>query len=393
MGLGTWLKVAVVALISVALLGFATSPVVHQAAWDGIKDITDLEVFIGDIPGIDIDDDVNGDVEEPDFLYSQNAVLNATHTITIDAENSTIKDFIIRVVNPEDVHDGQGGWLQEASSINYTLDPQKAFSNESGVNASRGGGAWMEGFMNETYDFQAEGPVTVAFGYNVTSYFAYWPDAGQQSGNLNDIDQWLLDTHLGEMLWDRSGVEEVGYEPDNVEIQNLAQQIVGDEENVYEILRLIFQWIYEEIEYSAGHPQLKTVEETLADRSGDCDDQSTLFISLARAVGVPAWMQMGMLYDSAVDQWEHHAWVRTNIPGVGNVTIDQSNDEFLLNAPNRIITYTDTGEPHLMNDFYNYVGIVTDEADPDWRVEDTLTPEYHQASSEDVTVPYSHMRW
>ena len=47
---------------------------------------------------------------------------------------------------------------------------------------------------------------------------------------------------------------------------------------------------------------------------GDCDDQAMLFCSLARASGVPAWLQLGALYDKGQDEWFGHGWVQAYVP-------------------------------------------------------------------------------
>ena len=247
---------------------------------------------------------------------------------------------------------------------------------------------WVNLSMNQSMgNLQPLESITISIIYNITSDFHWWPDADADSGVLADIPQWAIDTYMGDMLWNRSIPGEVGYEPSLPVIQNLADSIVGSETDVYSILRSIFLWNYENIDYDVGHPDLRTVEETLAAMDGDCDDQSLLFISLARAAGVPAWMQMGMLYNNDTDTWENHAWVQTYIPGVGNVSIDPSNDLFLINRPDRITTYTDQGIDEDMEMFYFYSGVYGGPA----TVTPILVPEYYSASGE-VQIPFSHMR-
>ncbi len=252
------------------------------------------------------------------------------------------------------------------------------------------GSEWRNYSKNQlTPSLQNTVTVTVTIEYNVTSEFFWWPDADVDSGDLNDIPQWALEMYMGEMIWTRNSTsfDPVGYENTSA-IREIVNETVGAEENVYNILRSIFLWNYENIDYEVGHPDLRTVEETLANMSGDCDDQSLLFVSLARAAGVPAWMQMGMLYNAVNNTWENHVWVQTYIPGVGNVTIDPSNDLFLVNRPDRIITYTDQGIADDMQMFYFYIGISGGSA----TVSNTLTPVYYSASSTQIQVPFSHMR-
>jgi len=137
-----------------------------------------------------------------------------------------------------------------------------------------------------------------------------------------------------------------------------SQSIVGSETNVYQVLRNIYDWMVDNIEYSTdasgGEPQ--SAMETLHTRRGDCDDQSILFCSLARAAGVPAWLQMGALYVSADDRWGGHGWLQAYIPlasgGGENVTIDVVNRDFLVFRPNRFVDFTDDGVGNHLSDYY-----------------------------------------
>ena len=300
-------------------------------------------------------------------------------------------DFFIRLVAP-----GIGGnetrgdpLTQSTAMIDGTITPSDSINFTELPNPVGSWGAfWANLSMNQSLPkLQNTDTVTVTIEYNVTSEFFWWPDADVSSGDLDDMPEWANITYMGDMLWNRSSPGQVGYEPNNPEIQNLANSIVGAETNVYSILRAIFLWNYENINYEVGHPDLRSVDETLANMSGDCDDQSLLFVSLARAAGVPAWMQMGMLYNNANNTWENHVWVQTYIPGVGNVSIDPSNDLFLINRPDRITTYTDQGIAEDMEMFYFYIGVAGPAT-----VTDVLTPEYYWASSTQIQVPFSHMR-
>jgi hypothetical protein len=141
-------------------------------------------------------------------------------------------------------------------------------------------------------------------------------------------------------------------------IEQKAQEIAGGETNVYTILQRIYQWITANVEYSSsdltGEP--KTSKETLESLMGDCDDQSLLFCSLARACGVPAWLQLGALYDKNHDTWSGHGWVQAYVPlregGYEAVVIDTVNRDFMRWMPNRIVEYTDDGNGVHLSDFY-----------------------------------------
>jgi hypothetical protein len=141
-------------------------------------------------------------------------------------------------------------------------------------------------------------------------------------------------------------------------IQTTATSIVKGETNVYSILSAINSWIVDHIKYpnedQIGDPSSSV--QTLQSRIGDCDDQAILFCALARASGVPAWLQLGALYDTTEHKWTGHGWVQTYVPlkeGSGKkVIIDTVNQDFMIWKPNRFAEYTDDGNGEHLYDYY-----------------------------------------
>jgi predicted amidohydrolase YtcJ/transglutaminase-like putative cysteine protease len=93
------------------------------------------------------------------------------------------------------------------------------------------------------------------------------------------------------------------------EVAALARSIVGDEHRPLEQVRLLFRWVSAEIpwrgerEYSAI-PSLSG--KGLETRCGDCGVQGAVFITLCRAVGIPARWQSG--WETKPDDWNMHDW-------------------------------------------------------------------------------------
>jgi hypothetical protein len=94
--------------------------------------------------------------------------------------------------------------------------------------------------------------------------------------------------------------------------------------------------------------------DTLSDNLGDCDDQSILLISMARSLGIPAYLKVGIIiHPNIVDSdtsWEGHleneadgigwhGWVMVYIPPWGWVPVDltlveeDTGLEYIINAP------------------------------------------------------------
>jgi len=176
----------------------------------------------------------------------------------------------------------------------------------------------------------------------------------------------------------RNGPDKYRIEPSNPTIRALLEKILEDEGllhswedlsdignlNVYKVVKAIYDWIddncvyptidqqYDDAKTYGGYPKWATG--TYNDRRGDCDDQSILFISLCRAAGIPAMLEIGALYDIQVDRWEGHGWANVYIPfnakyraekGYDYVLpmVDIVNNIFLFRDPNRFSEWVDDG--------------------------------------------------
>ncbi len=160
---------------------------------------------------------------------------------------------------------------------------------------------WNESDINGDVAFAAD--VT----YQITTTTHFWNIGESQSLDVSDIPTSLKQQYLH---------DEWRIDMSNPEIKNLSASIVGNQRNVYDILNDIYKWEIANIQYPAipegGDP--KWANQTLDSGIGDCDDQSILFIALARDAGVPAWLQLGALYDGTTGAWGGHGWVEAYIP-------------------------------------------------------------------------------
>ena len=228
----------------------------------------------------------------------------------------------------------------------------------------------MQSVLNVSYDPE---PTSLSTRYGVD--WAVWQHdelSGEQSYRVRTVYEmrveatvWDLDstisanlTGLPENLMDRYLLDEWKIVVSDPQIQNMADNIVKDETNVYSILFAINAWIVDHIEYPDGDQLAdpSSSVETLQSRIGDCDDQAILFCALARASGVPAWLQLGALYDTTEHEWVGHGWVQTFVPlkagGGEKVVIDTVNRDFMIWKPNRFVEYTDDGNGEHLYDYY-----------------------------------------
>jgi transglutaminase-like putative cysteine protease len=110
-------------------------------------------------------------------------------------------------------------------------------------------------------------------------------------------------------------------DPLNPDVQAIAQSVLANSStNSFLLAKALFAWLKENTQYQIHSDQgVRPVAVTLADRTGDCDDLSFLYISLCRSVGIPARFIRGYLIgESPTVQAVPHAWVEVFIgPGLG----------------------------------------------------------------------------
>ncbi|MBS7604890.1 MAG: transglutaminase-like domain-containing protein [Candidatus Bathyarchaeia archaeon] len=130
-----------------------------------------------------------------------------------------------------------------------------------------------------------------------------------ESGELDDIPRDLKEEYCKPTsLW----------QSNLTEIKKLAQDIAGDERKVLSILKKFIVWISSNIHY-ATFERPRYPNETLSQRLGDCDDQANLLITFCRAVGIPAYLQIGCIYipdlNSSLYYWSGHLLIKEDRVG------------------------------------------------------------------------------
>jgi hypothetical protein len=92
---------------------------------------------------------------------------------------------------------------------------------------------------------------------------------------------------------------------EDLQIVNLAREIVKDEKDPFAAARLIHEWVYKNIE-KVPAVTLPVATDVLRMKKGDCNEHTTLFTALARAAGIPAKIAVGMTYRDGF--FYYHAW-------------------------------------------------------------------------------------
>ena len=175
----------------------------------------------------------------------------------------------------------------------------------------------------------------------------------EDSGLVSDIPD-DFDIYLG---------DEWLIEPTNIDVQNLANQLSnGTEGNVMQILKNIFDYIESNYSYQKSSIP-KSCPDLIVGKVGDCDDFSILFSSIARAAGIPAWLELGIIpafIDTSkgcdLRDWGGHAWVNAVVPlsdgSITVVSIDLANSYFMWMPPYRISDWVDNGNGDDLDSYY-----------------------------------------
>lgn len=92
---------------------------------------------------------------------------------------------------------------------------------------------------------------------------------------------------------------------DHPAIYERASEVVKGGQDLLDSLGLLSRWVYQYVHKtpSSGIPSALDV---LRERVGDCNEHSVLYVAMARALGVPARIQLGVVYHRG--RFYYHAW-------------------------------------------------------------------------------------
>jgi len=89
-------------------------------------------------------------------------------------------------------------------------------------------------------------------------------------------------------------------------IQKIARGILEGQTNIFDIVKLIFEFVNQSFTYEANGVRLPA-DEMIKTKRGDCSEFSDLFVTLARACGIPARVCTGYFW-GLNGKLEGHAW-------------------------------------------------------------------------------------
>ncbi|MFC1801614.1 transglutaminase family protein [Nanoarchaeota archaeon] len=172
-------------------------------------------------------------------------------------------------------------------------------------------------------------------------------------------------------------VEEFLEATDNIDsddeaIIDLASELAEGEDDLFKVVFKLADWTEENIEYNVNtltEDVSQRASWVLENREGVCDEMTSLFIAMCRALGIPARFISGVAYsDVFEDPWQSHGWAEVYFPDYGWVPFDPTYGEFgFLDATHiKLNEAEDAEEAATMVEWIGWnVDLVLDEIDFD----------------------------
>ncbi len=86
-----------------------------------------------------------------------------------------------------------------------------------------------------------------------------------------------------------------------------AKSIIGDMANPWDQAVRIHEWVFTNVAKEA-EMSVPSALEVLRTRRGDCNEHTVLFTALARSVGIPTRMAIGVVWSDELEGFYYHAW-------------------------------------------------------------------------------------
>jgi len=131
---------------------------------------------------------------------------------------------------------------------------------------------------------------------------------------------------------------------DHPKIQRLAAKIVSKDDTSIQKTKKLVDWMFDKIE---KRPVLSVPDAltTLENREGDCNEHAMLFAALARAAGIPAKIEAGLVYLRG--RFYYHAW--NSVYADRWITVDSVFGQFPADATHiRIVSGSPNAQLDLM---------------------------------------------
>jgi transglutaminase-like putative cysteine protease len=161
-------------------------------------------------------------------------------------------------------------------------------------------------------------PLTIAPRSNLTFSVTYLIETREmprpridpeRAGSISEIPRELVEEYTSETGTFTTGDEMT---------RTIALRLGANQTTVLGIVLSILDWMLENISYGSFETP-RYPNETIASGRGDCDDQAILLVTMCRILGIPALLQLGLVFNEGITgekvSWGGH--LTTSQRGVG----------------------------------------------------------------------------
>ncbi len=251
-------------------------------------------------------------------------------------------------------------------TVNFTIPENNTFQHIVVNDLSNEIKTVHHAYNKTWWSYSSVGSARYILRYNGTTFLKVWNI--KNSEDASSIPESLKRQYNhAEFIDVGDGTRKVVIDP--APFRSVTLNITSAKHGVVNKLRAIYDVIVKNFKYKTernGMP--RSAVETWNSGSGDCDELSFVFVSMARSIGIPAWMEYGLLYDGHT--WVGHAWVRSVIPHDGSVeevnidvTMEVGREDlgrgFLIRDPYRITLWVEDGNSKHLSAYYRYITYTT----------------------------------
>src|SRR3989338_2716295 len=124
----------------------------------------------------------------------------------------------------------------------------------------------------------------------------------------------------------------------NPAIISKAHELAAGKDDLVEVAFSLATWVSENIKYDLNDLTTNSAQKAswvLENKQGVCDEMTSLFVAMARSLGIPAKFVSGISYTENPEvlaalgkNWAGHGWAEVYFPDVGWVSFDLAFNEF-----------------------------------------------------------------
>lgn len=279
-------------------------------------------------------------------------IWNSSPSILYVPIPSSLSGYFIRYIN---ITTGSGSNLY----LNITVPYSNTYYQNADISVLRGSGySYHYGYNRTWMTFKIHSSTSIELKYSFYIKSLSYPVSYYTSLNSSYIPSYLKSRYLGdEYLYGNKVIMPEMF-------RNITEKIVGNSDNVFEEEKAIYDYIVKNFKYKLTYTLNNlpySAWETYMLGEGDCVELSFLYISMARSIGIPAWLEFGWLYTTQT--WAEHAWVGTVIPtksgpvyGIVDLTEEVGTSDigigFFVRDPYRLTEWVDDGNSTHLTSYY-----------------------------------------